>query len=98
MLTAASTIAISPTTSATLLSVRAGHEDRAEQDHAVDRVGAGHQRRVQRRGHLGDDLDADEDAEDEDRQPDDALVHDVRLSFDGSMPRGSPRGGSRRRG
>ncbi len=55
---------------------RAGDDDRAEQDDPVDRVGAGHQRGVQRRGDLGDHLDADEDAEDEDRQPDDAVsVH-----------------------
>ena len=35
----------------------------------------GHQRRVQRRGDLGDHLDADERAEDEDGQPDDRLAH-----------------------
>ena len=53
------------------------HQDGADQNDAVNGVGAGHQRRVQRRGHLGDDLDADEDAEDEDRQPDDCLAHEL---------------------
>ena len=76
MFTVASTIATSPSDQRDVALGLAGDEDRAEQDHAVDGVGAGHQRRVQRRGDLGDDLDADEDAEHEDRQPDD-IAHAV---------------------
>ena len=51
----------------------AGDDDRADQDHAVDGVGARHQRRVQRRRHLGDDLEADEHGQHEDRQQADAV-------------------------
>ena len=100
MFTAASTIAISPTTSAMPLSVVAGDQDRAEQDDPVDGVGAGHQRRVQGRGDLGDHLDAHEHAEHEDGQPGDGLVHCFGpLPRVGSLDRcGSARAGSRRRG
>ncbi len=41
----------------------ARHDDGADQDDAVDRVGAGHQRRVEFAGDLGDDLEADKDGE-----------------------------------
>src|SRR3954454_6010672 len=40
----------------------------AEHDDAVDGVRAAHQRRVQRVGHLGDDLEADERREHQDRE------------------------------
>src|SRR4051812_1371818 len=40
----------------------------AHEHDAVDRVRAGHQRRVQRRWHLADDGEPDEDRQDEDRQ------------------------------
>ncbi len=75
MLIVASTTATSPSAQLRASVGVAGDQDRADQDDAVDRVGAGHQRRVQRRGDLGDHLEADEDAEDEDRQPDDGLAH-----------------------
>src|SRR3954451_20131842 len=45
-----------------------GDEHRADQDDAVDRVGAGHQRGVERCRDLADDGEAAEDREDEDRQ------------------------------
>src|SRR5467141_3783520 len=38
-----------------------GDEDGADQDDAVDRVGARHERRVENRRHFRDDLEADED-------------------------------------
>src|SRR4051794_14008430 len=49
---------------------RADDYQAAEHDDAVDRVGLRHQRRVQSRRHLGDDLEADEGGEDEDRDLD----------------------------
>src|SRR5439155_23572459 len=45
-----------------------GDEDGADQDDAVDRVGARHERRMQDGRHLRDDLEADEDREHEERQ------------------------------
>src|SRR5439155_11803558 len=45
---------------------RRGHRERADQHDAVDEVGAGHQRRVQHRRHLGDEQEPDEDGERED--------------------------------
>ena len=54
-------------------SAIAGDEQRADDDDAVDRVRARHQRRVQQRRHLRDHLDAEEDREHEDRQLDDEL-------------------------
>ena len=68
MLTVASTTATSPSQSSSVAVGAAGDDDRADQDHAVDGVRAGHQRRVQGRRDLRDDLEADEDAEDEDRE------------------------------
>ena len=47
---------------------RPDHEQAAEDDDAVDRVGPAHQRRVQRVRDLRDDLEADEGGEDEDRE------------------------------
>src|SRR4029079_469086 len=47
------------------------HEHRADDDDPVDRVRAGHERRVERRRDLRDDLEAHEDREDEHVQPDD---------------------------
>src|SRR6476659_9362912 len=55
-----------------------GDEDGADDHDAVDRVRAAHERRVQRRRHLRDDLDSDERGQHEDRQLDEqALVHAV---------------------
>src|SRR5687767_12117473 len=47
---------------------RGGDDHRADEHDAVDRVRAGHQRRVQSRGHLRDHGEATQDREDEDRQ------------------------------
>src|SRR6266571_961244 len=47
------------------------NDDRADEDDAVDRVRAGHQRRVQHRRHLRDHLEADEDRQHEHRDLDD---------------------------
>src|SRR5207249_8553534 len=52
---------------------RARDEHRADDDDTVDRVRAGHERGVQGRGHLRDDLEPDEDREDEDVGGDDCL-------------------------
>src|SRR6185312_10706088 len=46
---------------------RRGEQHDADQDDAVDGVGPGHQRRVQRRRHLADHLEADQQAEYEHR-------------------------------
>ena len=43
-----------------------GGEDGADDDHRADGVGDAHQRRVQRRRHVPDDVVADEDGQDED--------------------------------
>src|SRR5439155_1422492 len=51
-----------------------GDEDGADQDDAVDRVGARHERRVEDGRHLRDDLEADEDREHEERQLVEELV------------------------
>ena len=64
---------------------RAGHQDRADQDDAVDRVGPAHQRRVQDGRHLRDDLEADEHGKHEDRQ------QGHRLEPRSRAHRGSPR-------
>ena len=50
------------------VAAEAEHEQAAEQDDAVDRVGARHQRRVQRVRDLGDDREADEAGQHEDRE------------------------------
>jgi len=60
----------------------ADHQQAAEQHDPVDRVGAGHQRRVQRVGDLRDHGEADEAGEHEDGDLDDerkavAVVHQV---------------------
>ena len=47
---------------------RAEDDHRADDDDAVDGIGARHQRRVEQRRHLRDHLDAEEDREHEDRQ------------------------------
>ena len=47
------------------------HQNAAEQNDAVNGVGAGHQRRVQHRGHFGDDFKAHKNREDEDKQDED---------------------------
>ena len=47
---------------------RPDQQDAAEHDDAVDRVGGGHQRRVQRVRHVRDHLEADERGQDEDRE------------------------------
>src|SRR4029078_8053628 len=46
----------------------ADEHEAAEQHDAVDGVRAGHERRVQRVGHLGDDQEADEAGEHDDRE------------------------------
>src|SRR6266540_6994945 len=48
--------------------VRAHDDDRADDHDPVDCVRARHERRVQQRRHLGDDLEADEGGEHEDRE------------------------------
>ena len=55
----------------------ADHDQAAEHDDAVDRVGLRHQRRVQRRRHLRDHLEADEGGQHEDRDLGDQ-VHQLR--------------------
>src|SRR6266576_1182118 len=50
------------------VDAEAQHDDAAEHDDAVDGVGARHQWRVQRVGHLGDGQKAGEAGQDEDRQ------------------------------
>ena len=50
------------------------HQDAAEQNDAVNGVRAGHQRRVQHRGHFGDDFKPHENREDEDEQNQDLVV------------------------
>ena len=60
-----------------------GDEHRADQHDAVDRVGARHQRRVERRRDLADDLEPDQDRQDEDRQG-------VEQGFDSGVMRWPP--------
>src|SRR5438067_13045315 len=45
---------------------RAGDEEGSQNDDAVNRVGAGHERRMQHRRDSANDLEADEDGHDED--------------------------------
>ena len=52
----------------------ADREQRADDDHAGDGVGHRHQRRMQRRRHRPHHVVADEDGEDEDREPEDEGV------------------------
>ena len=54
---------------------RARREHRADHDDARDRVGQRHQRRVQRRRHVPDDVVADEDRQHEDDQVDDDRIN-----------------------
>src|SRR6266850_2235778 len=54
-----------------VLVAEAGDEHRSDNHDPVDRVRAGHQRRVQQRRHLRDHLEAEEDREDQDRQLED---------------------------
>ena len=68
MLIAPKAIAMKPITYSSAVVGVARDDQAAEHDDAVDRVGLRHQRRVQRRRDLRDDLEADERGEDEDRQ------------------------------
>src|SRR5205814_9339426 len=54
---------------------RTRREDRADDNHGADRVGDAHQRRVQRRRDVPDDVIADEDGEDEDGEADDGVIN-----------------------
>ena len=85
-------------------AVRLVHQQQtAEQHDPVDRVGARHQRRVQRVRDLRDHLEADECGQHEDRDLGNG-AHVLLLRFRSSWspptrpPRGRPRGRSRRRG
>ena len=60
------------------------HEQAAEHDDAVDRVGARHQRRVQRVRHLRDHREADEAGQDEDRE----LGDEHQVASAAASPRG----------
>ena len=72
----ASTIATKPITLQEGVVGLAEHDDRADDDDAVDEVRPRHQRRVQHRRHLRDHLDPEEDREHEDGQ----LDHEARGS------------------
>ena len=65
-LTVAKTTAMNASTCSSLESADPGHEHGADENDPVDRVRPRHQRGVQHRRDLGDDLEADEDGEDED--------------------------------
>src|SRR5690625_2978515 len=56
---------------------RPGHDHRSDKNHPVDRVGTGHQWRVQCRRDLRDHLEADEHGEHEHRQECDTFAHEV---------------------
>ncbi len=61
---------------------RARDQHRPDEHDAVDRVRAGHERRVQERRHARDELEAEEDREREDRQAgDEARAHAGTASF-----------------
>ena len=68
VLMATSATATAPRMRAAVDRAGPGGEDGADDDHRADGVGDAHQRRVQRRRHVPDDVIADEDGQHEDGQ------------------------------